>query len=693
MLSFLNNIFLPILVLASLPVLIHLLSRRRIKRIRFSTLRFMKELQKKQMRRIKLRQILLLIIRTLIILFIVAAFARPAVKGKFSSDIQAHEPTSVAILLDNSYSMGQESRGVDLFTQARAKAHQIIEFLKPRDDCLLIVFNDHPQLVTNQPTRLFNQLSSALDTIEVSDRGTDVYSALGLGLKMLEESKHLHRELYILTDDKDRGWREWSRTESSQRIQIFAIPFTGDYEDNQSVDKITFPNQLLEVGKPINLSVTVNNHTSRPAGGILTSIYLDGKRVAQRDLDLLSNASGQVDAQIEVYQGGNHSGYAEIEGDAILTDNRYYFSFKIPQKIRTLLVGENNRLFVKLALDPHGDGFFEITEKEYRYLGGEILAKYDLIILLDPPSLSSDIFAKLKTFIEKGGGIFLTLGENTDITNLQANLLNEISGIYLSDRTSGGNLDTYMQLENVDYAHPVFQVFNPDNNYEEVTFFRFYPASASKGIIAEFNNGSPFILEADFGEGRMMVMTTSLAPAWSNLGLSGLLVPLFHRCSQYLASKLSRFNEPHTVGEPFLRILEEDIQATSFALRKPDRKKLNILPSYQEGKLAFRIDNPDQAGIYEIWADSMLIDISAVNPQILESDMSPLQRDEVEERIKVKWVDPDEEIENVIFSSRYGKELWKLFLWIVFVLMVAEILLATTWRKPKEFIEEENPAL
>jgi len=56
--------------------------------------------------------------------------------------------------------------------------------------------------------------------------------------------------------------------------------------------------------------------------------------------------------------------------------------------------------------------------------------------------------------------------------------------------------------------------------------------------------------------------------------------------------------------------------------------------------------------------------------------------------VEVIWVDPDEEIENVIFSARYGKELWKTFLWIVFGLMIAELAIGSTWKKPKEFIEE-----
>ncbi|MBN2543089.1 BatA domain-containing protein [bacterium] len=690
MLSFLNNFFLPILLAASLPILIHLLSRRRIKRVKFSTLRFIKELQKHQMRRIKLRQILLLIIRTLIILFIVAAFARPAIKGAFTADIQAHEPTSVAILLDNSYSMGQESKGVDLFTQARAKAHQIIEFLKSGDECILIVFNDEPQPITREPTRLFSQLESVLDTIEVSDKGTDVYEALGMALKMLSDSKLLHKELYILTDNKEPGWREWSQVEVGERTRIFVVPFAGDYKDNQAIEQITFPNQLLEIKKPIHLSVSVHNYSPHAVGGILTSIFLDGNRVAQKDIDLLSNSSGKIDAQMEVMEGGNHWGYAEIEGDAILTDNKHYFSFKIPERVKTLLVGEENTLFVKLALNPEGNGFFDIKEIDYKHLGGEFMTKYDIILLLDPPSLPPEIFTKLVQFIKQGGGVFLTIGENSDIENLKDNFLKEFQDISITERIGNSGTKTYLQLEKLDYNHPIFQIFDTQKGFEDVNFFRIYPVITRKGVIAEYNNGSPFLVESSLEEGKMVLMSTSFSPEWSNLALTGLLVPLVHRTTQYLAATLARFDNPRKIGESFYCVQEEEIVASNFILKKPNGQEIYITPSYREGKLAIKIENPDIAGIYEIWADSTLIDVVAVNPDVKESDMTPFNRDDISDNVEVVWVDPDEEIENVIFSARYGKELWKTFLWIVFGLMIAELALDSTWKKPKEFIEEEQ---
>ncbi|HFE64128.1 MAG TPA: hypothetical protein ENK14_06905, partial [Caldithrix sp.] len=71
MLNFLNPTVLFALTAGLIPLIIHLLNRRKIKQVEFSTIHFLKQMARKEMRRLRIRQILLLIIRTLIILLLV----------------------------------------------------------------------------------------------------------------------------------------------------------------------------------------------------------------------------------------------------------------------------------------------------------------------------------------------------------------------------------------------------------------------------------------------------------------------------------------------------------------------------------------------------------------------------------------------------------------------------------------------
>ena len=78
---FLNPTVLLGLLAAGIPILIHLLNLRKLKKIEFSTLAFLKELQKTKIRKIKLKQWILLALRVLIIIFLVLSFARPTLES------------------------------------------------------------------------------------------------------------------------------------------------------------------------------------------------------------------------------------------------------------------------------------------------------------------------------------------------------------------------------------------------------------------------------------------------------------------------------------------------------------------------------------------------------------------------------------------------------------------------------------
>ena len=96
---FLNPAILFGLLAASIPVIIHLFNLRKLKKIEFSTLTFLKELQKNKIRKIKLKQWILLILRVLIVLFVVMAFARPALQSvQIGGTTSTAKTTAVFIL-------------------------------------------------------------------------------------------------------------------------------------------------------------------------------------------------------------------------------------------------------------------------------------------------------------------------------------------------------------------------------------------------------------------------------------------------------------------------------------------------------------------------------------------------------------------------------------------------------------------
>ena len=68
----------------AIPIIIHLLNRRNVLTINFSSIRFLKILEKESIRKLQLLQILLMFLRAIIILFLVLMITRPIVKGVFN---------------------------------------------------------------------------------------------------------------------------------------------------------------------------------------------------------------------------------------------------------------------------------------------------------------------------------------------------------------------------------------------------------------------------------------------------------------------------------------------------------------------------------------------------------------------------------------------------------------------------------
>ena len=99
-LTFLNGLFALALGAVSVPILIHLLNRRRASRQVFSSLQFLEEVSRRQRRRVQLRQWLRLALRCLIILLVVLAMMRPAIRSAAPSRMFGSCTTSYPCFFD-----------------------------------------------------------------------------------------------------------------------------------------------------------------------------------------------------------------------------------------------------------------------------------------------------------------------------------------------------------------------------------------------------------------------------------------------------------------------------------------------------------------------------------------------------------------------------------------------------------------
>ena len=126
--TFLAGSLLGGLVLASVPIIIHILNRRRFQIIDWPPMKYLKLTLKRNRRRIRIEQMILLAMRTLAVILLILAIARPVIpQNGLAALFPGHGRTSHLIVIDDSLSMGYTTAGRSAFDVARNAAADLLK--------------------------------------------------------------------------------------------------------------------------------------------------------------------------------------------------------------------------------------------------------------------------------------------------------------------------------------------------------------------------------------------------------------------------------------------------------------------------------------------------------------------------------------------------------------------------------------
>src|SRR5947207_8441228 len=166
-------------LLASVPIIIHILNRRRFKIVNWAAMEFLLRALRKNRRRLRFEQWLLLAVRCCVLLLLGIALARPVACNQQSlAGLAAQRSGLHVLIIDNSYSMAYESDRPDAKTnldQAKRMARQTIERLAAGGESVAIITAAAPATaVLPKPIYDLAAARSAVDRIEQSYSKTDL---------------------------------------------------------------------------------------------------------------------------------------------------------------------------------------------------------------------------------------------------------------------------------------------------------------------------------------------------------------------------------------------------------------------------------------------------------------------------------------------------------------------------------------
>ena len=219
-LGFANAPLLYGLAAASVPIVIHLLNRRKFREVPWAAMRFLLAAIRKNRRRIRIEQWLLLAIRTLVILLVVSAMAKPFLEA-FGAVI-AGRRTHRVIVLDASLSMGYDRASRAGSTRPRRWRLSSSRTRGGGDAVSVILMGDPPRVVIGDPSPNLGEVEKEIGELAHLDGGTDLAATFEEVDRVLDVSSIAQKEVVFLTDLQAASWRP--PAEATDGAQAHAWP-------------------------------------------------------------------------------------------------------------------------------------------------------------------------------------------------------------------------------------------------------------------------------------------------------------------------------------------------------------------------------------------------------------------------------------------------------------------------------------
>ena len=730
--AFLNPLFLLGLLAAGIPLIIHLWNRRRVVTIDFSSLMFLMAAHRENARRFQLRQLLILLLRMAIVALIALALARPFLTlGLPVASVRAK--TDLVIVLDNSYSMAYQDVDGIRFEKAKTLAIDILETLRHGDSAALILMSDIPNPIFRQLTPDLETVSAAIDAAEVSYRATNVQPSLELAHEILAESEQLNKELYLISDFAENGWKNWGRLLNRSGARVSLIPVTEGEAHNTNIEEIRPSNQLIGVNLPLQLNVTTANHSVAPLARNMLTLFIGEEKQKTVSFSAAANESLNTTLTYNFSTPGTHTGYFTLTEDRLNIDNRRYFALNIIGEVRVLCVGEQTE-YLALALNPHNTSVLSATpngavsedvSSNRIDTGGVMilptqctpaefetfpLEDYDVIILADVSEITPPIDAQIQKFIRHGKSVIAFVSRYSDTDNY-----NQFSDTWLPAQL--GRTLTWTpprQIRTYQETHPIFDIF-PNEGFSMQYAPQFHsgvalsPTSEST-ILAHFDDDTPFLIERSHGTSTFLLYNcgllaeqrnapdTNTAPLrtttyTNNLFVNPYFLPMLQQSVLYTATANSNLlTRGGHIGDTYTaRYPQSAGGKATIRLKTPADASHNdgsdvdngtVVPIAEDGTLRFQ--GTERPGIYQVEIQTqgrLQRDFFAVNIDAVEADLARIPLQQAAARVGARTA-ADAETEGTTVEAdaynvkRHGREIWGELLLLTVCLMLLESFLS-----------------
>ena len=673
------------LPVAAAPLLIHLINLLRHRTVDWSAMEFLLASQRKYRTRVLLKQLLLMAMRVAAIAGIALALAQPRWRSALAGFLGGEQTTHI-LLLDDSYSMSEETLEETCFDRSREVARRLLdEFAAAGSGQSLGIgrfsrlgeqrgdgFDLPPQSLTPE---LLAEAEQLVDEAQPSQSAAGPREAIAAAAEFATAGEAANTVLWVLSDFRDRDWRAADETASVLRQVADAggeIRFVdcsprpgAASRGNLAVESIRLVGGVPSAGVVLPMEVTVRNYAALPTGEFQLDLREDGvPRPGLRFEAIPPGAAASQRVDVRFPESGEHAVEASLGPDSVAADNTRAAVVSVAETRDVLLIdgatvpGERggDAFYVASALAPGGGAPTGLSVRidSQRVLASEDLSRFDTVWLLDVASLDPPEIEALEAYARAGGGVGFFVGPRTLIDSTNDRLYRDGEGLFpvplagdvdlLPDAAAARGGDRVADVVVED--HPAVAVLSGRRNplVASVRVDRvmavdrsFEPAEGS-GLrrLLSLRTGAPLLIEQPFGDGLVAVALTTAAPSWNNWARGN---PSWVVVMLELESSLARGRRSarsSTVGEPIRIALQEglDEPQVDFVVPPDDSVIHREADRDAAGGLVAQLAETSVAGLYTSrWRQQDGVEqtrLTAINVDPAEGELETVGRDQLE---------------------------------------------------------------
>ena len=634
------------LPLLLLPVILHFLNRLRHRSHPWAAMRFLVAATRSSVSNTKLRQLLILLCRMAAVAALCFFLARPLAGGWMGWAVSS-APDAVVILLDRSASMEIKTGGA---SKREMGLGLLAEAAREFEETSHLVLIDSATLAPEESGRATNLMR--LPATGPTDTAADLPAMLRAAFNWLIENRAGTAEIWIASDAQRSNWHpedpRWKDIASqlgslSQKVRVRLLLLSQAPDANASIS-------LQEVarrgqGDKSELQFVLDLQRNRPAAApIPVTLTLDGVQTQTPVAFEGQSLRWRRRVDLGTHPAGGWGSFA-LPADANARDNTAYFVYGAETAARGVVVSrspDTARYLQLAAASQAGQPAALLTPAEFPAAD---LAGCSLLIWQDalPEGEAAD---RVQTFVSGGGvAVFFPPGR------ADAGQFDTLGWGVVEDSEAPGGFHVLRWNEDEGpLARTDERISLP---LGQTDFARRQIIAGPKNVLAAFEDGAALLARQNLGRGEVYFCASLPADDWSSLADGPVLVPMLQRLLEDGVRRLQTISTG-VCGE----LSAADRAKTWVSVDSPEPKDIRYQAGvYQSGDLLMAVNRP------AIEDDPEIVDTGEIKK--LFGDL-PLQLFE------------DRRVE----TGRLQGEIWRLFLFLMLLLLLGEGLLILPGKKP-----------